>query len=55
MRLYNQLLLHGLCSIMLGLAIVSAQDNVFILWVRSYADFQKNLIAGCVELCPCPS
>ncbi|XP_060996519.1 uncharacterized protein LOC133055062 [Dama dama] len=34
-RLYNQLLLHGLCGIMLGLAIVSAQDNVFISWCIS--------------------
>ena len=32
MELYNQLLLQGLNGILLRLAIVSAQDNIFISW-----------------------
>ena len=42
MKLYNQLLLPRLVSIILGLAIVSAQDNIFISWAHSYADFHKK-------------
>lgn len=42
MKLYNQLLLPGLVGIILGLAIVSAQDNIFISWAHSYADFHKK-------------
>ena len=41
MKLRNQLLLHGLSGI-LGLTLISAQDNVFISWGHSYADFHNR-------------
>ena len=41
MKLCNQLLLHGLASIILRLATVPAQDKVFISWAHSYADFDN--------------
>ena len=43
MKLYNELLLPGLSGIILRLAIVSAQDNVFISWAHPYADFHKKI------------
>ena len=42
MKLYNQLLLQGLAGILLRLAIVSAQDNVFISWAHSCTGFHKK-------------
>ena len=41
MKLCNQLLLHGLAGIILRLATVSAQENIFISWAHSYADFDN--------------
>ena len=38
----NQLLLLGLINVILNLTSVSTQDNVFISWAPSYADFHNT-------------
>ena len=42
MQPHNQLLLLGLTNVILNLTSVSTQDNVFISWAHSYADFHNT-------------
>ena len=42
MKLHNQLLLLGLINVILNLTSISTQDNVFISWAHSYADFHNT-------------
>ena len=42
MKLHNQLLPLGLINVILNLTSVSTQDNVFISWTHSYADFHNT-------------
>ena len=42
MKPHNQLLLLGLINVILNLTSVSTQDNVFISWIHSYADFHNT-------------
>ena len=42
MELGKQLLLLGLTNAILNLTTVPAQDNVFISWAHSYADFHSS-------------
>ena len=42
MKPHNQLLLLGLINMILNLTSVSTQDNVFISWAHSYADFHNT-------------
>ena len=42
MKPQNQLLLLGLIIVILNLTSVSTQDNVFISWIHSYADFHNT-------------
>ena len=42
MKLHNQLLLLGLINVIFNLTSVSTQDNVFISWAHSYADFDNT-------------
>ena len=42
MKSHNQLLLLGLINVILNLTSVSTQDNVFISWAHSYADFDNT-------------
>ena len=42
MKPHNQLLLLGLINVILNLTSVSTQDNVFISWAPSYADFHNT-------------
>ena len=42
MKPHNQLLLLGLINMILNLTSVSTQDNVFISWAPSYADFHNT-------------
>ena len=39
MKPHNQLLLLGLINVILNLTSVSTQDNAFISWAHSHADF----------------
>ena len=41
-RAHNQLLLLGLINMILNLTSVSSQDNVFISWAHSHADFHNT-------------
>ena len=42
MKPHNQLLLLGLINVILNLTSISTQDNVFISWAHSYADFHNT-------------
>ena len=42
MKPHSQLLLLGLINVILNLTSVSTQDNVFISWAHSYADFHNT-------------
>ena len=42
MKPHNQFLLLGLINVILNLTSVSTQDNVFISWAHSYADFHNT-------------
>ena len=42
MKPHNQLLLLGLINVTLNLTFVSTQNNVFISWAHSYADFHNT-------------
>ena len=42
MKPHNQLLPLGLINVILSLTSVSTQDNVFISWTHSYADFHNT-------------
>ena len=42
MKPHNQLLLFGLINVILNLTSISTQDNVFISWAHSYADFHNT-------------
>ena len=42
MKPHNQLLLLGLINVILNLTSILTQDNVFISWAHSYADFHNT-------------
>ena len=42
MKPHNQLLLLGLINVILNLTSLSTQDNVFISWAHSYANFYNT-------------
>ena len=53
MKPHNQLLLLGLINVILNLTSVSTQNNVFISWTHSYADFHNTSNCCVVGLCLC--
>ena len=53
MKPHNQLPLLGLINVILNLTSVSTQDNVFISWAPSYADFPSASSCWYVGLCLC--
>ena len=49
---HNQLLLLGLINVILNLISVLTQDNVFISWAHSYADFHNTSNCWVCEAMP---
>ena len=52
MKSHNQLLLRGLINVILNLTSVSTQDNVFISWAHSCADFHNTYNCWVCETMP---